>query len=308
MEFIEKQVSHSRFLNLFIENLTTYQYLYFHKFNVIASDLKDSGNHVKKPNKALRNEVLPLLKTAIEQEDLVAFEQISNQFQKIFGQIGEEIIEAFEPITSFMKEYSERIRNMTIDEFLDIEHRMYLPFLFSELENYIYRFFHYVYFKDPRKLSGKNVSIKDIIGDKNNMNLNEIQGLVPIDLKSIITKKVEDIIEESLKNKKGYKKTFEKARDEFDIQYNISNDLFEELEFYKKIRNLFAHGDGTIDYRFLDNKKPYLKNHINSNRLKIGEKFPLNLWAISQIQDKILKVLKEFDRALVKKYPELTSN
>lgn len=92
-------------------------------------------------------------------------------------------------------------------------------------------------------------------------------------------------------------KIFENFKNLREINHNIDNNLVEKLNDFKVIRNLFAHGDGTIT-------EIYLRRITNSS-LKFGEKLNLTSDLVSKYINISINILGKFDNALLQKYPEL---
>lgn len=144
-----------------------------------------------------------------------------------------------------------------------IKKRAFLVFTYSEMEQYFFRCMKYCFTKTSES---------------------EIQT----------EKETEDLM------RNPWKKIFEGFKTLHRLNHNLNSNLINELQKFKIIRNLFAHGNGTIN-------KKYLNNFPNSNQ-KFGEKLNLTTKLIYKYFNLSSEIIAYFDDALLKIFPELTYN
>ncbi len=197
------------------------------------------------------------------------------------------------------------VEKLNLEIFLEFENRYTLIYFFIEFENYLFKCFKYVLNRRPDIIEDSKVSLKD---------LNEAQGIV----KNIIEDKVEEealskfdisliidkVIEKKIHNKfyKKYIDIFKYAYKVLGIQHSIEESDLKLLNFFKQIRNLYTHGDGTINQIFIKRIKNIIKD---KNRYKKGEKFLLTDKLIKDLELIMKHILTKFDHSLITLFPEL---
>lgn len=225
------------------------------------------------------------------------FEKLS-KFENTFLKISETL----KPFQQFLSEYNKRISRISFEDFLDIEIQLFLLYLFSEFENYTFKVIKYLFIKKPILLSDKKIQISELI-ENNDLNLHDIDEKVPIDLKYLIDKKAESVIQKKFNEE--YFKIFEFIKEQFNINHNLSKKEFSDLNFYKQIRDLYAHRDGTVDHKFIKNNEKKIIKLSSKFNIKLGKKLVLTY---SQLRDglKIARdILVKFDKTLIKTNTEL---
>lgn len=197
------------------------------------------------------------------------------------------------------------VENLNLEKFLEFEKRYALIYFFIEFENYLFKCFKYVLNKRPDIIEDSKVSLKDI---------NEAQGII----KNIIEDKAEEealskfdlvliideIIEKKIHNKfyKKYTDIFNYAYKVLGIQHTIDESELKLLNFFKQIRNLYSHGDGTINQIFIKRIKNLIKD---KNKYKKGVKFLLTDKLIQDLELIMKHILIKFDRSIITLFPEL---
>lgn len=96
---------------------------------------------------------------------------------------------------------------------------------------------------------------------------------------------------------KDFKKILKYAEKPLGIKHNISTEECNELNKIRQIRNIFVHNDGIINSIFL--------SKVPDCKLKLKERYIITKAEIDMIEEKIIKILKKFDKALVKSQSEL---
>lgn len=284
----EEIESQSKYLKIFLEDIFSFRLLYMHKIFKIAPDLEDYEN--------MDFESLDWKDFA---EKLTNMILVRIRFMRHYSKSYKKLNDKRDyNLSNLTEEYFNNLKKISIEAFVEIENRQFILILFSEFENYLFKCLKFLYLKDPRGVSSKTLKIGDLI-NKEKVNLNNKKTL-NIDIKSFISEKIENHIENLLR--KGYKHTLEEAREDLKIHHQISKRDFRELRFYKDIRNLFAHGDGTIDYNFIRKCKFKLKNYEG---IKVGKKFPLDFETILEAFNIIIYTAKAFDKALISAHTEL---
>jgi len=81
------------------------------------------------------------------------------------------------------------------------------------------------------------------------------------------------------------------------IDHNLRNNLIEALDDFRIIRNIFVHGNGIVNQK-------YLKRFPNT-QLHIGEKIVLNTGIGSKYINNIIDIISNFDDSFLKKCSEL---
>lgn len=178
-------------------------------------------------------------------------------------------------------------RNFTFENFIEFECINYLLFLFIEMESYLFKCFKFLLLKNPTILNNATITLKKIIKKKGNIEFI-----------------FDEIAEKKIHNKfyKSYTEIFNYAKKILGIKHNIPDRAIDLLNYFKQIRNLFAHSDGTISQIFLSRIK-----HLGFKYkiYKLGEKFKLNEEIIYDINKLIHDIALIFDKSLIKAYPEL---
>jgi len=197
------------------------------------------------------------------------------------------------------------IDNFNFENFIEFENRYTLIYYFIELDIYLFRCFKFILIKRPDILNDTKVSLKE---------LRDVNG----DIKRIIEDKAEEkamskfdlnlfidvIIEKKIHNKfyKDYTEIFHFAETVLGINHSIHKDHIDLLNFFKQIRNLYTHGDGSINQIFLKKIEPMLKN---KDLYRINEKFQLTDEVIEDLHSIINSIIIQFDKTMTKLYPEL---
>lgn len=205
----------------------------------------------------------------------------------------------------FFDVVSDFVDNFNFENFIEFQNRYALIYYFTELDNYLFRCFKFALTKTPDIIDKTKVSLKE---------LREVNG----DIKKIFQDKAEEkamskfdlnllideIIEKKIHNKfyKDYTEVFHYAKKVLGIKHLIHKDLIDLLNFFKQIRNLYIHGDGTINQIFLKRIEPLMRK---KDMYRIEEKFQLTDELIEDLLHIIRPVIIQFDKSIIKLYPEL---
>jgi len=84
----------------------------------------------------------------------------------------------------------------------------------------------------------------------------------------------------------------------------ILKDLIKLLNFFKQVRNIYAHGDGTITRIFMNK----IKNYIPKNKMenyKLGNKFIIEDQFLRDVDYIFMEITAKFDKCFIKNYPDL---
>lgn len=92
---------------------------------------------------------------------------------------------------------------------------------------------------------------------------------------------------------------FKMAQKDHGIDHKIENTKIAILNKYRKIRNLYAHGNGFVNKIFLQQTK--------LSEFKEGEKLEITLEMVNEFLITIREVVNSFDKALLLKFPSLIS-
>ncbi len=192
-------------------------------------------------------------------------------------------------------------------QFFEIENANTLILLFSEFENYFFKCFKYILLKRPSILADQTITIKELIERQGDINLileeiAEENALRKFNIDILL----DDIIEKKIHDKfyKNYKEVFSYAKNKLSIKHNISEDLIKLLNFFKQMRNIYAHGDGTITRIFKSKIKLFISKE-NMNNFQLGNKLIIKDHVLENVELLITLIIAEFDNALLKLYPGL---
>ena len=86
------------------------------------------------------------------------------------------------------------------------------------------------------------------------------------------------------------------------IKHSIPKEALDILNFFKQVRNLYTHGEGTINQIFL--KKNKLSNKGQKKYL-LGEKFQLTDEFLKDLEFVIKTIINRFDSRIIRIYPDL---
>ncbi len=158
----------------------------------------------------------------------------------------------------------------------------HLLYLFSQLQLFLFKTINYIILKRPNIISEKKISIKFVLDNKYNWNV-------------ILEKKIEKVILNLFF--KEWKEIFDYLFDPLGLQHGITNQEMVELEEFSLLRNLYAHGDGTVTYIYLQKSK--------RSDIKYGDKIDFDEKYLEESQRLIFKVLQKIDQKLIISCPEL---
>ncbi len=241
----QKKLLHSKFYELFLENVCTYIIIQNRAIQLM-----------KKESDELKDEFTKTIKPQVIQKDVYI-----GVMKKIFP------------------EY-----NLDFNKFKEIHFRNHIIYLYSELEFYFYRCLNHIFVKRPNLLEEKNISlsIKSILDKDYNLD-EEVQ------------KKLDKAIEQKLR--KDFNDFFDYCSKKLGLKHKLPQEDINELKKFRQIRNLYVHGDGTINELFFE-KYP-------DSPFKIGEKFEINEELLNNLVQKLIKILDQFDEQMLKAYSEL---
>lgn len=168
-----------------------------------------------------------------------------------------------EDITSIKEFHFSLFPRISESAYSYIKKRAFLVFIYSEMEQYFFRCMNYCIIKTG---------------------VSEIQA--------------ETETEDSMRN--SWKKIFEGFKTLYNLNHNLDSKLINELQKFKIIRNIFTHGNGTINQNYL--------NYFPNSNQKFGEKLNLTTKFIYKYYSLSSEIITYFDDALLKIFPELTYN
>ena len=174
-------------------------------------------------------------------------------------------------------------RDGTYLDFLEFQNQHYILFLYAQVERYFFQCFkHIMMIRYPDILKENTVSIGTILGRNKNFDV-------------IIEEKVENIIIKLFYS--DYKEVLKFAEKKLGIIHDFSEDDILELNKIRALRNLFAHGDGTVTWIYLDK--------VKDTKLKRGDKVTLTEEIKLNLERKINQLLIKFDQIFLKAYPNM---
>ena len=169
-------------------------------------------------------------------------------------------------------------------KFIEHQGRNAMQFFYSELEYYLFKCFKAIFLLYPKKLENKQIRIKDLLEF-------DLKGEEILEI--AIEKECENILRNSLEE------IFKKAKQDHGIDHKIESTKIAILNKYRKIRNLYAHGNGFVNKIFLEQTKLF--------EYEIGEKLEITLEMVNEFLITIIEIAKSFDKALLLKFPSLIS-
>ncbi len=171
-------------------------------------------------------------------------------------------------------------------DFKEFQNQHYILFVYSQMEQYFFKCFKSVLMIEPDILKENTLTIQKILENNKDFDL-------------ILDEKAEEIALKQFRT--NFSDIFEKfVREKLGLRHGITEDEIMALNDFKQLRNLFAHGDGTITRSFLKKvQEPSLKLGLG-DKLQITKEIKNKAWEI------VLQVVMKFDEVLVKTYPELS--
>lgn len=250
----------SQFYETFNENLLTY--LYMHEYLGILYRQEDNFHDFSL--RLIENEYRKYQESGINIDNILGHTYLPT----LLGRI---VLRNFEKID--------------FNNFIKYQNRNFLQFFYTEIEHYFFKSFFYAFNKYPKCLNNKMIKFELILKNKNNID-NVIRGK--------IEKEVEQILRLS------FIEIFRDINKKFGINPNIPKKEFKGLTKLRQIRNLYAHGDGTITQAYLDK--------VSDSKLKLGEIKEIDLKEIYDLSQTVFTVLNKFDEKLISKFPELNTS
>ncbi len=174
---------------------------------------------------------------------------------------------------------------ITPENFKKHNDRNFIQFFYTEFELYLFKCLKYIYTKRPQIIGNKQVSLKLLLEHEYH-------------LETIIQAKIENVIEQNLREK--FDKFFEYIQEHLDIEHKLTSEDINELIRFKQLRNIYAHGDGTITQIYIDK--------IPETNYKLGERLEITQEIKFKSYHIIIKTINAFDKAFIEKYPEIISN
>lgn len=104
-----------------------------------------------------------------------------------------------------------------------------------------------------------------------------------------------------------HREFFDLLSRKWNLNPNFNETIIRYLIIFREIRNLFAHHNGIIDQKYLENiQYPYSNfgdNYIIKNfSYQIDDKFIINKEIIDDINALVVRIVSDFDKELIRKY------
>lgn len=160
-----------------------------------------------------------------------------------------------------------------------------IQFFYTEFELYLFKCLKYIYTQRPQIIGKKQVMLNLLL--EHNFHL-----------ETIIQAKIEKVIEQQLRE--NYNQFFRYIQENLGIEHNLISEDINRLIEFQQLRNIYAHGDGTITQIYLD-KFP-------ESNFKLGERLEISYEIILKSFYIVIKIINTFDNAFIDKYPEIISN
>ena len=178
------------------------------------------------------------------------------------------------------------IKEINIETLKHYNFRNMIQYLYTEFEFYLFKCLKYIYTQKRMDIiEEKQVKIKLLL--KHQLNLN-----------TIIQAKIDKIIEQKLRE--NYSIFFRKSiHEQLGLKHSLTENEINSLIEFKLLRDLYAHGDGTVTQIYLDK--------VPNSKVNLGDKLNLTLELIIESYTTVIKILNKFDSALIEVYPDLIS-
>lgn len=174
-------------------------------------------------------------------------------------------------------------RDESIPDLVEFQNQHHILFLYAQMERYFLQCFkHILMTRSPEIIREKVISIGTILERNKNFDI-------------IYEEKVESIIVNEFYN--DYKIVLKFAEEKLGLIHEYTDDDIEEFNKFKALRNLFAHGDGTVTWVYLEK--------VKDSTLNQGEKVIVTEEMKTNLETKINQLLLKFDKILLKSYPDL---
>ena len=174
-------------------------------------------------------------------------------------------------------------RDNSFPDLVEYQNQHHILFLYAQVERYFFQCFKYILLTHaPDIIKEKQVSIGTILERNKNFDV-------------IYEEKVESIIVREFY--KDYKIILEFAKEKLGIPHDFSEEEIEEINKFKGLRNLLAHGDGTVTWVYLEK--------VKDSTLRQGEKMIITEEMVNNLQTRINQLLLRFDKILLNSYPNL---
>ncbi len=158
----------------------------------------------------------------------------------------------------------------------------YLLYLFSQLQLFLFKTINYLLLKRPINISEKIISIKTVLDNNKDWDV-------------ILEKKIENVILNLFFS--GWKEIFDYIFSPLGLHHDITNQEIADLEEFSLLRNLYAHGDGTVTHIYLQKSR--------GKDIKYGDKIDIDDKYLEKSKRMIFIVLQKIDQKLIKSCPEL---
>ena len=188
----------------------------------------------------------------------------------------------------FKQSLETHFENLTFQNLIKLELRMYFILLFVEFEKYLFKCFKYIIKNRPEIIENRTFSIKEI------EKYNDIELIRQI----AIDKFIHDISYNSLSE------IFKKAEKPLGIKHGISEELIKKFSGFREMRNLLIHKDSFIDKHFIDKVERLNLNKVDLgvNTLEIGSKIEITEKMLKDAEKLSFRIACEFDKKFVSIY------
>ncbi len=174
-------------------------------------------------------------------------------------------------------------RDESIPDLVEFQNQHHTLFLYAQMERYFFQCFKYILMDhSPEIIKKKTISIGTILERNKNFDI-------------IYEEKVESIIVSEFYQ--DYKEVLKFAEEKLGIIHGYTDDDIVEFNKFKALRNLFAHGDGTVTWVYLEK--------VKNSTLNQGEKVIVTEEMKTNLETKINQLLLKFDKIFLKSYPDL---
>jgi len=129
-------------------------------------------------------------------------------------------------------------KNLNFDNLLEFENINFYNYVFTEFENYLFKSFKYILMKRPDIIKKKSIELHQLSMIPENLKIDLINEIV-------IDNALHDLFY------KNYGEIFKYANDPLGLNIEIEKIDVLILNGFKQIKNLYSHGDGTINSLFI---------------------------------------------------------
>jgi hypothetical protein len=185
-------------------------------------------------------------------------------------------------------------KNLNFNNLIEFEDINFYSFILNQFDNYLFRLFKFVLLKRPNIIKKKSIEVNQLNMIHDNLNIDLINELV-----------IENTLHDLFYN--NYEEIFKYANDPLGLEVKIESKDISILNGFKQIKNLFSHGDGTVNSLMVKKFQTFKIGFpdLGLNDISLGEKIPINIKLVKELEKLIFTISLLTDKSLISKYPEI---